>query len=62
VAGRLVEQALSDSAGRVPDLGGPEASMVADIARGHIEITRRREGTPVFRLPGKTGRAFREGR
>jgi len=62
VAGRLVEQALSDPAGRVPDMGGPEVSMVADIVRGHIEITRRRKGTLVFRLPGKTGRASREGR
>jgi len=62
VAGRLVELALSNPAGRVPDMGGPEVRMAADIVRDYIEITGQRKRTLVFQLPGKTGRAFRGGR
>jgi uncharacterized protein YbjT (DUF2867 family) len=61
VAGRMVELALSDPAGHVPDIGGPEVRTVADIVRGYLEVTRRRKRTVAFRLPGKTARAFREG-
>ncbi len=61
VAGRMVELALSDPAGRVPDIGGPEVRTVADIVRGYLEVTGQRKRTLVFRLPGKTARAFREG-
>jgi uncharacterized protein YbjT (DUF2867 family) len=61
VAGRMVELALSDPAGRVPDIGGPEVKTVADIVRGYLEVTGRRKKTLMFWLPGKTARAFREG-
>jgi uncharacterized protein YbjT (DUF2867 family) len=61
VAGRMVELALSDPAGRVPDIGGPEVRTVADIVRGYLEVTGRRKKTLMFWLPGKTARAFREG-
>jgi uncharacterized protein YbjT (DUF2867 family) len=61
VAGRLVELALSDPAGRVPDIGGPQVRTVADIARGYLEVMGQQKRTLVFRLPGKTARAFREG-
>jgi len=61
VAGRLVELALSDPAGRVPDIGGPEVRTVADVVRGYFEVAGRRKRTLVFQLPGKTARAFREG-
>jgi len=61
VAGRMVELALSDPAGRVPDIGGPEVRTVTDIVRGYLEVRRRRKRTLLFRLPGKTARAFREG-
>ena len=61
MAGRLVELALSEPAARVPDIGGPEVRTVADIVRGYLEVTGRRKRTLVFRLPGKTARAFREG-
>ena len=61
VAGRLVELALSDPAGRVPDFGGPEVRTVFDIVRGYLEITEQRKWTLVIQLPGKTARAFREG-
>ena len=61
VAGRMVELALSDPAGRVPDIGGPQVRTVADIVRGYLEVTGRRKRILMFRLPGKTARAFREG-
>ena len=61
VAGRLVELALSNPAGRVPDIGGPEVRTVVDIVRDYLEATGQRKGTLVIRLPGKTARAFLEG-
>jgi uncharacterized protein YbjT (DUF2867 family) len=61
VAGRMVELALSDPAGRVPDIGGPEVRTVTDIVRGYLEVRGMRKRTLFFRLPGKTARAFREG-
>lgn len=48
VTGRLVELALSNPAGRVPDMGGPEVRMAADIVRDYIVITGRRKRTLVF--------------
>jgi uncharacterized protein YbjT (DUF2867 family) len=61
VAGRLVELALSEPAGRVPDIGGPEVRTLADAARAYLEITGRRRSIFEFPVPGKTARAFREG-
>jgi uncharacterized protein YbjT (DUF2867 family) len=61
VAERLVELALSNPAGRVPDIGGPEVRTVDDIVRGYREVTGRRKRMLTLRLPGKTARAFREG-
>ncbi len=61
VAGRMVEVALSDPAGRVPDIGGPEVRTVSDIVRGYLEVMGQRKRMLVFRLPGKTARAFRDG-
>ena len=61
VAGRMVELALSDPARRVPDIGGPQVRTVADIVRGYLEVMGQRNRTLVFRLLGKTARAFREG-
>jgi uncharacterized protein YbjT (DUF2867 family) len=61
VADRLVELALSEPAGRVPDVGGPEVRTMTDKVRGYFEVTGRSKRTLVFRLPGKTARAFREG-
>ena len=61
VAGRMVELALSEPAGRVPDIGGPEVRTLADAARAYLEITGRRRRIFEFPFPGKTARAFREG-
>ncbi|MEO3785280.1 SDR family oxidoreductase [Actinocorallia sp. B10E7] len=61
VAARLAELALGEPAGRVPDLGGPEVRGTKDLARTYMEITGKRRPLIPVRLPGKTGRAFREG-
>jgi uncharacterized protein YbjT (DUF2867 family) len=52
VAARLVELALGDPAGRVPDFGGPEVTDAADLIRRYLHLTgRRRPVVPVW-LPG----------
>ena len=61
VAGRLVELALSESAGRASDVGGPEVRTLSDVVRCYFETMGRKRRTLTFRLPGKTARAFREG-
>ena len=61
VADRLVGLALSEPAGRAPDIGGPEVRTLADAARAYLEITGRRRSIFEFPVPGKTARAFREG-
>ena len=61
VAGRLVELALSEPAGRVPDVGGPEVRTLDDAVRAYLEITGRRRRVLPVPVPGKTARAFREG-
>lgn len=61
VADRLVELALSEPAGRVPDIGGPEVRTLADAARAYLEVSGRRRRILEIPVPGKTARAFREG-
>jgi uncharacterized protein YbjT (DUF2867 family) len=61
IAERLVELVLSEPAGRVPDVGGPEIRTMTDIVRGYLEVTARPKKTLMFRLLGKTARAMREG-
>jgi uncharacterized protein YbjT (DUF2867 family) len=52
VAARLVELALGEPAGRVPDLGGPEALTAADLIRRYLRATGRRRAVIAVRLPG----------
>jgi uncharacterized protein YbjT (DUF2867 family) len=61
VAERLVELALSGSAGRVPDIGGPEVGTLADAARDYLQAKGSRRRIFEVPVPGKTSRAFREG-
>jgi uncharacterized protein YbjT (DUF2867 family) len=61
VAGRLVELALSEPAGRARDVGGPEVRTLDDAVRAYLEITGRRRKVLPVPVPGKTARAFREG-
>jgi uncharacterized protein YbjT (DUF2867 family) len=62
VAGRLVELALGEPAGRVPDMGGPRVERTEDLMRAYLTVVRRRR--PVLRLPipGRTMAAYRAGR
>ncbi|WP_114854514.1 SDR family oxidoreductase [Brachybacterium sp. YJGR34] len=62
VAARLVELALDEPAGRVPDLAGPAVLDVRALADAYAEVhgRRRRRGIPI-RVPGAIGRAYRAG-
>ena len=59
VAGRLVELALGEPAGRAPDLAGPQVSTWADLLRGYLTATHRRRWVLPVRIPGT--RAVRNG-
>ncbi|MFB9679759.1 SDR family oxidoreductase [Streptosporangium vulgare] len=61
VAERLVELALGDPAGRVPDLGGPEIVSFAGLARTYLRLTGRRRPVVPLLLPGRVAAAFRRG-
>ena len=61
VADRLVELALSEPAGHVPDVGGPEVRTLPDLARSYLKATGRRRRMVEIPVPGKAARALREG-
>lgn len=56
-----MELALADSAGRVPDAGGPEVRTMAELARVYFEAVGRRRRVVEVPPPGKFVRATREG-
>jgi uncharacterized protein YbjT (DUF2867 family) len=61
VAARLVDLALAEPAGLVPDLAGPRAYLMADLVRGYLRATGRRR--PIVAVPAFGGayRAIRAG-
>lgn len=61
-ADAVVEVSTLEASGRVPDVGGPEARTIGELARSYRSARDLRR--PIVRLPvpGKTARAFREGR
>jgi uncharacterized protein YbjT (DUF2867 family) len=61
VAARLVELALGEPAGLVPDMGGPQVYEVAELLRGYLRASQRRRPIIPVRLPGKAAAAFRAG-
>ena len=61
VADRLVELALADPAGRVPDVGGPEVRTMAELASAYFEVVGQSRRVVEVPLPGKTARAIRGG-
>jgi uncharacterized protein YbjT (DUF2867 family) len=61
VADRLVELALGEPAGRVPDIGGPQPRDARDLARSYLRATGRRRPVLGVRLPGRIFRALRQG-
>jgi uncharacterized protein YbjT (DUF2867 family) len=61
VADRLVELALGDPAGLVPDLAGPRVYELAELLRGYLRARGKHRLLVPVRLPGQAARAFREG-
>ncbi|HEX6678708.1 MAG TPA: NAD(P)H-binding protein [Actinomycetes bacterium] len=61
VAARLVELALGQPAGLVPDLAGPRVYGMADLIRTYLRASHRRRPIVPVPLPGKAARAVRAG-
>ncbi|RFU84207.1 NAD-dependent epimerase/dehydratase family protein [Streptomyces triticagri] len=62
VADRLAELALAGPAGRVPDMGGPEARTLRSLIGAYAAAAGRRRAFVPVRLPGRTFAAARAGR
>jgi uncharacterized protein YbjT (DUF2867 family) len=61
VAARLVELASSAPAGRVPDIGGPEARPLPELAHVWKAARGVRRGVVPVRVPGKVFSGYRAG-
>ncbi|MFD2024600.1 SDR family oxidoreductase [Promicromonospora aerolata] len=61
VAERLVELALSEPAGLVPDMGGPRVYEMRDLLRSYLVAAGRRRPILSIRQPGGAARALRDG-
>ncbi|HET6627522.1 MAG TPA: NAD(P)-binding oxidoreductase [Nocardioidaceae bacterium] len=61
VAARLVELALGEPAGLVPDLAGPKVYGLADLSRGYLQARGKHRLMMPVRMPGRAGRAYRAG-
>ncbi|MFH8345340.1 SDR family oxidoreductase [Streptomyces sp. NPDC018045] len=61
VAGRLVELASAEPAGRVADLGGPETRTARDLVRDTLRAGGRRRLLVPLWVPGGVGAALRRG-
>ncbi|RVU17012.1 NAD-dependent epimerase/dehydratase family protein [Streptomyces antnestii] len=61
VAAHLVELALGEPAGPVPDLAGPRVYGMAELGGGYLAARGRRRPKLPVRIPGKAGRAYRAG-
>jgi len=61
VAARIAALALAAPAGRVPDLAGPAVYPLPDLVRSYLRAASKRRPLLPVPLPGKAGRAYREG-
>jgi uncharacterized protein YbjT (DUF2867 family) len=61
VAARLAELATGRSAGRAPDIGGPQVSSMGGLARTYADVYGRHRRIVPLRIPGGTARGFAEG-
>jgi uncharacterized protein YbjT (DUF2867 family) len=61
VAARLVELALGEPAGLVPDMAGPRAESMADLARAYLRVTHKRRPVVTLWQPGGAARAIGKG-
>jgi uncharacterized protein YbjT (DUF2867 family) len=61
VADRLVELALGDPAGLVPDLAGPRIYGMGELVRGYLRARGLRRPIVPLPVPGRAARALRAG-
>ncbi len=61
VARRLVDLALGQPAGRVPDLAGPTVYGLGELARSYLRASGKHRLLVPVRIPGAAGRAYRAG-
>ena len=61
VAERLVELALGEPAGLVPDIVGPKVYSLGQLARDYLKATGKRRLSLPIRVPGKAGKVYRSG-
>lgn len=61
VADRLVELALGEPAGLVPDMAGPRVYGMAELFRAYLRASGRHRLILTLRLSGRAARAFRAG-
>ncbi len=61
VADRVLEYVEVGPSGRLPDLGGPEVSILGDLARTWSQIRGLRRRVIRLPLPGKIAAGFRQG-
>src|SRR5919106_845155 len=61
VAAAMVELALSEPRGLVPDIAGPRVYPTADLIRAYLRATHRRRTFVPIPLPGEAARAIRSG-
>ncbi|MBF9067313.1 SDR family oxidoreductase [Streptacidiphilus fuscans] len=61
VADRLAELALGEPAGLAPDLAGPTVYSMGELARSYLAAQGKHRPLLPLHLPGKVGRAYRDG-
>jgi uncharacterized protein YbjT (DUF2867 family) len=61
VAERLVELALGEPAGLVPDLVGPKVYSLGELARNYLRAKGKHRLSMPIRVPGKVGKVYRAG-
>jgi uncharacterized protein YbjT (DUF2867 family) len=61
VATRLVELAVGEPSGLVPDMAGPRVYDVAELLRSYLTAAHRRRVILPVKLPGKGARSFAQG-
>ncbi|MEU1627893.1 NAD(P)H-binding protein [Streptomyces sp. NPDC020096] len=61
VADKVVQLAVGESVGRVPDMGGPEVLSAADVVHAVLRAQGRRRPVVTVPIPGRLIRALRDG-
>lgn len=61
VAERLTGLTLGEPAGLVTDLAGPRVAPLGDLLRSYLTAAGKRRALLPVRMPGKAGRAYRDG-